>query len=118
MHHDDPTSHPADRSQTARIVLVATAIMLAALTIIQAGRIDVNAAHAGTANAGPQGSSMVTIDSGLGPKDRPYETLWVLDGRGEMLFVYYIENANAGEKSLLLRQVISLPDLFRKARGG
>jgi hypothetical protein len=35
-----------------------------------------------------------------------------------MLFVYYIENANAGEKSLLLRQVISLPDLFRKARGG
>lgn len=118
MQQNESTRPASDGSATARIVLVATAIMLAALTIIQAGRIDVNAAHAGTANAGPQGSSMVTIDSGLGPKDRPYETLWVLDGRGEMLFVYYIENANAGEKSLLLRQVISLPDLFRKARGG
>jgi hypothetical protein len=42
----------------------------------------------------------------------------VLDGRGEMLFIYYVENANAGEKALLLRQVIFLPDLFRKARGG
>ena len=118
MQQNESTRPASDGSATARIVLVATAIMLAALTIIQAGRIDVNAAHAGTANAGPQGSSMVTIDSGLGPKDRPYETLWVLDGRGEMLFVYYIENANAGEKALLLRQVIFLPDLFRKARGG
>ena len=35
-----------------------------------------------------------------------------------MLFIYYIENGNAGEKSLLLRQVIPLPDLFRTARGG
>ncbi len=115
MHQNE---HPRPATDTARIVLVATAIMLAALTIIQAGRIDLNAANAGAANAGSQGSSMVTIDSGLGPKERPYESLWVLDGRGEMLFIYYIENANSGEKSLLPRQAIFLPDLFRKARGG
>jgi hypothetical protein len=118
MQQNESTRPGHEGTATARIVLVATAIMLAALTIIQAGRIDLNAAHAGTANAGPQGSSMVTIDSGLGPKERPYESLWVLDGRGEMLFIYYVENANAGEKALLLRQVIFLPDLFRKARGG
>jgi hypothetical protein len=117
MNQDTHLRPTADGTPTARIVLIATAIMLAALTIIQAGRIDLNAAQAGTANAGPQGSSMVTIDSGLGPKERPYESLWVLDGRGEMLF-NYVENANAGEKALLLRQVIFLPDLFRKARGG
>ncbi len=118
MQQNESARPASDGSATSRIVLVATAIVLAALTIIQAGRIDLNAAHAGTANAGPQGSSMVTIDSGLGPKERPYESLWVLDGRGEMLFIYYVENANAGEKALLLRQVIFLPDLFRKARGG
>jgi hypothetical protein len=118
MNQDTHLRPAADGTPTARIVLIATAIMLAALTIIQAGRIDLNAAHAGTANAGPQGSSMVTIDSGLGPKERPYESLWVLDSRGEMLFIYYVENANAGEKALLLRQVVFLPDLFRKARGG
>jgi hypothetical protein len=35
-----------------------------------------------------------------------------------MLFIYYIENGNAGEKSLLLRHVAPLPELFRSARGG
>jgi hypothetical protein len=29
-----------------------------------------------------------------------------------------IENANAGEKSLLLRQAMPVSDLFRMARGG
>jgi hypothetical protein len=35
-----------------------------------------------------------------------------------MLFIYYIENANSGEKALLLRQAIPVPELFRVARGG
>ena len=113
-------TRPATRRPglTATAILTASAVLLAALTIIQAGRLPFNAAYAGTANQGGQGTSIVTIDSGLGPKERPYELLWVLDGRGEMVFVYYMENANAGEKALLLRQVIFLPDLFRKARGG
>ena len=113
-------TRPATRRPglTATAILTASAVLLAALTIIQAGRLPFNAAYAGAANQGGQGTSLVTIDSGLGPKERPYELLWVLDGRGEMVFVYYMENANAGEKALLLRQAMPVTELFRLARGG
>jgi hypothetical protein len=99
-------------------LLWASAFLLAALTIIQAARLPLNAAYAGAANQGGQGMSVVTQNTGLGPAERPYEALWVLDGRGEMLFIYYVENANAGEKALLLRQAIPVTELFRVARGG
>ena len=99
-------------------LLWASAFLLAALTIVQAGRLPLNAAHAAAANQGNQGMSVVTQNTGLGPAERPYEALWVLDSRGEMLFIYYIENANSGEKSLLLRQAVPIADLFRVARGG
>lgn len=102
----------------AAAALWASAFLLTALTVVQAGRLPVNAAFAGAANQGNQGMSVVTQATGLGPAEKPYEALWVLDSRGEMLFVYYIENANAGEKSLLLRQVVPVQDLFRAARGG
>jgi len=103
----------------ASAALWASAFLLAALTIIQAGRLPFNAAYgAGAANQGGQGTSVITLNTGLGPDSKPYEALWVLDGRGEMLFVYYIENANSGEKALLLRQAIPVPELFRVARGG
>ncbi len=112
---------PARRTRTttpAVVALWASAFILAALTVVQAGRLPLNAAFAGAANQGNQGVSVVTCETGLGPDNKPYEALWVLDSRGEMLFIYYIENANAGEKSLLLRQVVPVPELFRQARGG
>ncbi|MEI6474181.1 MAG: hypothetical protein WCO75_02200 [Planctomycetota bacterium] len=99
-------------------LLWASAFLLTALTIIQAARLPINTAYAAAANQGGQGMSVVTQSTGLGPAERPYEALWVLDGRGEMLFIYYVENANAGEKALLLRQAIPVPELFRTARGG
>jgi hypothetical protein len=103
----------------AAAALWASAFILAALTILQSGRLPMNAAYgAGAANQGGQGTSVITLETGLGPDNKAYEALWVLDGRGEMLFIYYIENGNAGEKALLLRQVIPLPELFRSARGG
>lgn len=119
MHTTD--NLPPERKSRAAMsagALWASAFVLAALTIVQAGRLPLNAAYAGTANQGGQGTSAITLNTGLGPDNKPYEALWVLDGRGEMLFIYYIENGNAGEKSLLLRQVVPLPDLFRTARGG
>ena len=36
----------------------------------------------------------------------------------EIYNLYYIENANAGEKALLLRQAMPVTELFRLARGG
>ena len=102
----------------ATALLWASAFVLAALVIVQAGRLPLNAAFAGAANQGNQGVSVVTCETGLGPDNKPYEALWVLDSRGEMLFIYYIENGNAGDKALLLRQAIPVPELFRAARGG
>jgi hypothetical protein len=103
----------------AAALLWASAFLLAALTLFQAGRLPSNAAFAaGAANQGGQGTSVITLATGLGPDSKDYEALWVIDGRGEMLFIYYIENGNAGEKSLLLRHVVPLPELFRMARGG
>ena len=107
-----------NRMNVPAALLWACAFLLAAMTVVQASRLPLNAAYASAANQGNQGVSVVTQNTGLGPPERPYEALWVLDSRGEMLFIYYIENANAGEKSLLLRQAIPVPDLFRQARGG
>jgi hypothetical protein len=117
----DTESSRGDRRSriTPSMALWASAFVLAALTVVQAGRMPMNAAYgAGAANQGGQGTSVITLATGLGPDSKPYEALWVLDGRGEMLFIYYIENGNAGEKSLLLRHVAPLPELFRSARGG
>jgi len=94
-------------------ILGASAFILAALTIIQAGR---QPAFAETANSGQMGFAAATIRSGLGPDTRPYELVYVIDSRGETLFIYYIENATGGR--MQLRQVLSLPTLFRQARGG
>lgn len=93
-------------------VLGASAFVLAALTIIQAGK---PAAFAETANSGQMGYSASTIRSGLGPDGRPYELVYVIDSRGEMLYIYYIENATG--QRMQLRQALSLPALFRQARG-
>jgi hypothetical protein len=118
-HHTVPGNRLRNPRNLAAAALWASAFVLAALTIVQAGRLPMNAAYgAGAANQGGQGSSVITLNTGLGPDSKPYEALWVLDGRGEMLFIYYIENGNAGDKSLLLRQVVPLPELFRTARGG
>jgi hypothetical protein len=104
-------------SNYAAAALWSSAFILAALTIVQAGRLPGNSAYAGTANAGREGTSAVTIATGLGPDNKPYEALWMVDNRTETLSIYYIENANSGEKSLKLRYMASLPDLFRSARG-
>jgi hypothetical protein len=102
----------------AAAALWASAFILGALTIVQAGRIGTSEAFAEAANSSREGSSVVTIETGLGPDNKPYEALWVLDSRSEIISIYYIENANAGEKSLLLRNMVSLPDLFQAARSG
>ncbi len=94
-------------------VLGACALLIAALVIVQAGR---PAAYAETANSGQFGYSIATVRSGLGPETRPYELVYVVDSRAETLLIYYIENASGGR--MQLRQALSLPALFRQARGG
>ena len=119
MNTDHGNIVKGNSSPLATALLWVSAFALAALVIVQAGRIPGNVAQAaGAANQGGQGTSVITLNTGLGPDSKPYEALWVLDGRGEMLFIYYVENANSGEKALLLRQAVPVPELFRVARGG
>ncbi len=110
------TPQNAAPSISARAILGASAFLLAGLTILQAGRLPANTAYAEAANSGTMGYSLATVRSGLGPDTKPYELLYLLDSRGESLFIYFIENYNDGR--MLLRYGTSLPELFRQGRGG
>lgn len=96
-------------------ILATSAFAITAFAIVEAGRLH-PAAEAGTAMLGIGGFTMITASSGTGPDEAPYETLYILDNRGEMLFVYGIDAPP--ENRLLLRGGASLPALFRAARGG
>ncbi|HMN96809.1 MAG TPA: hypothetical protein PKC43_07180 [Phycisphaerales bacterium] len=95
-------------------MLAATAFILAALVILQAGRLPVAEAWAGGAAAAGD-FSVVTATNGLGKESRPHELLYLVDNRSELLFVYEVEDAS--RRSLVLREVTSLPVLFRAGRG-
>lgn len=110
-----PTRRERPSSTIASSVLGASAFVLAALTIMQAGRMTSTAHAAESANSGSLGYCVATIRSGLGSDTRPQDLLYVIDSRGETLFIYFIENV--AEQRVLLRQAISLPALFRQARG-
>jgi hypothetical protein len=96
-------------------ILTASAVAIGALAIVEAGRMQ-PPAFADTASLGAGGFTLITSSTGQGPDEAPYETLYVLDNRGEMLLVYGIDAAN--NRRLALRAGASLPALFRAARGG
>jgi hypothetical protein len=102
-----------NRINSAAAVLWASAFLLAALVIVQAGKLPANNAHAAVGVA-LEDFSMVTIDSGRGGDTQPDETLYVLDSRDEVLLIYEIEDAR--QKEILLRNGGSLQNLFRNAR--
>jgi hypothetical protein len=92
-------------------VLWASAFVIAALTIIQAGRLPGPSAHAGnTANVND--FSIVTAPSGIGPDQKPYELLYIIDNHAEVLLVYDLQNIQQG---IFLRDGGSLTNLFRSA---
>lgn len=82
--------------------LWASAFVIAALVIMQAGKLPANAAFAEmTAESG--GYTLMTTNAGRGGENgQNYELLYVLDDRTETLLVYEVENATA--KRILLRQ--------------
>ncbi|MBX3354089.1 MAG: hypothetical protein KF724_00145 [Phycisphaeraceae bacterium] len=111
-----PARRERPSSTIASAILGASAFVLAGLTLMQAGRMT-STAHANeSANSGSLGYSVATIRSGNGPDTRTHDLLYIIDSRGETLFIYFIENV--AERRVLLRQVVSLPQLFRTARGG
>ncbi len=103
-------------TRNSAAALWASAIIVAALILVTAGRMPENPAYAGMATTGSGGFSMVTAPSGFGPSDKPYEVLYVVDNSAQTLYVYAVENAT--DRRILLRGGANLPTLFRAARGG
>jgi hypothetical protein len=101
--------------QISKAILCVSACAITALAIVEAGRMN-DPAQAGTALIGQGGVIAITSSVGKGPDAEPYETLYVIDNRSEMLFVYGMDGG--ATPRLVLRGGASLPALFRAARGG
>jgi hypothetical protein len=103
----------------ASAVLWASAFIIAALVIMQAGRLAPNPAFAGMATSTDAGFTLVTSSDGQGPPEAPYDLLYVIDNSDEVLYIYTIPNATspAGSQLKLLGGG-HLPTLFKAARGG
>lgn len=93
-------------------VLWASAFVIAALIIVQAGRLPGNPAYAdATISRGDY--TLVTSDSGRGG-GTPYKLLYVIDSRAQTLLVYEIEDAR--RNLVMLRDGAQLDNVFRIAR--
>jgi len=99
--------------RTSAAVLWSSAFVLAALVIVQAGRLPGNPAYA-EMGVESGGYTLVTIDAGRGEDCDPEELLFVIDSRDEMLLVYEIEDAR--QRQVILRGGGSLRNLFQNAR--
>lgn len=61
------------------------------------------------------GIGVMTLSTGAGPDNRPTECVYLLDNRAERLMIYAVE-MNGTNRTLALRSIESLPDLFRAGR--
>ena len=100
-------------SQTAQAALWASAFVIGAMIVAQAGRLPGPAAWGETVST-QSDYTILTARTGLGPADRPFDSLFVIDNREQVLLVYEIEDAQRG--TMVLRAGNSLPNLFANAR--
>ena len=112
----DGASRTVSRGTTingSAAALWASAFVIIAFIIVQAGRLPGNQAMAGVASE--RGSyTLLTASTGIGPEARPDDALFVLDSRDQVLLVYDIENIS--RKQITLRDGGSLENLFVRAR--
>jgi hypothetical protein len=125
MNHDTNPGNDSNGAETrstlspSAAILWASAFLIATLAIFQAGHLSPNPAFAGMATTTDEGFSLVTTSSGNGPKENPYEFLYVIDSSDESLLIYSIPNANNPSASkLVLMGGANLPRLFSAGRGG
>jgi hypothetical protein len=94
-------------------VLWAAAFIVAALILVQAGRLPGSAAYA-EMNTRAGDYTLMTAKSGRGSDADPDDLLYVLDSRDQVLLVYEIENAQS--RRMFLIDGGSIDALFRNAR--
>ncbi len=104
------------RTRTAEIPLWASAFVIAAPVLVEAGRSPAGEAHAGQAVTGSTGFSMVTAKSGVDAEGQVQEVLYLIDGRDEVLYVYEIPSPT--DRRIVFRAGVHLPTLFNAGRGG
>jgi hypothetical protein len=92
-------------------VLWASAFVIAAMVIVQAGRLPGNPAHADMAIAQDE-FTLLTTRYGSGDN----KILYVINSRDQVLLIYEVENAR--ENIMTFREGLSLVQLFRVGRGG
>ena len=92
--------------------LWASAFVIGALVIIQAGRLPGNPAHA-EMSADKGDFVLLTAPSGRGGDQDPDELLYVIDNRNQAMLAYETEH-NRGRVEL--RDGGSLVNIFRQAR--
>lgn len=97
----------------SRAVLWASAFVIMALVIVQAGRIPGRAAHAEMTSTADD-IVLLTTDAGRGGDENPDEVLYVIDSRAEVLLVYEVEDARKGQ--IILRDGGRLERLFSGVR--
>jgi hypothetical protein len=101
------------RVDSAAAVLWASAFVVAALVIVQAGRLPGNPAYADQ-SVELGGYTLLTTGSGTGRGEDPNELLYVLDSRDDTLLVYEVPDAR--QKQINLLGGASLPAWFQNAR--
>ncbi|MCI0630359.1 MAG: hypothetical protein L0Y44_06855 [Phycisphaerales bacterium] len=102
-----------EMSGAAGAALWASAFVIAALILVQAGRLPENAAHADV--VADRGSyTLLTCNSGRGGEVDPEDLLYVIDSREQVLLIYEVEDSRKNQ--IILRDGGSLDTLFTRAR--
>lgn len=106
----------SQKQQRMEWSLVTSALMLAtALVVLLIRPLDPSANAGDSTVPAANGIGAITLTNGEGPKDRPSESVYLLDNRTETLMIYSVEVVGPN-RSLVLRDVESLPALFRAGR--
>ncbi len=95
--------------------LWASAAIIFALVIVQAGRLHAPRAHAGDTIGTSGDFTLITTSSGSGPTDNPYDMLYVIDSHDGVLLLYEIENAQ-DRKGITVRAAGPIESLFAGVR--
>ncbi len=101
---------PTQRNvNSSAAILWASAFIVAALIIIQVGKLPESAAHAEMVTS-KNNYTLLTTGSGRGDN----EILYVIDARDQILMVYEVEDGRRGQ--IALRDGGSIDNLMRNAR--
>ncbi len=111
--HSTSNQHSQVRVNASAAALWASAFVILALIIVQAGRMPGNTANA-SMQADRGSYTLITADSGRGGDADPDEILCVIDSREQVLLVYEVEDAR--RSGIVLRDGYALNDLFIRAR--